>query len=76
MIRQGMTVVSIGIAVGVFGALLLSRVLSGLLFEVTPSDPLTFTSIVVFLAGVSLAACSVPAFRAARVEPLVALRQE
>ncbi len=76
VIRQGMTVVSIGIAVGVFGALLMSRVLAGLLFEITPSDPLTFTSIVVFLAGVSLAACSVPAFRAARVEPLVALRQE
>ena len=76
VVRQGMTIVSIGIAVGVFGGLLMSRVLSGLLFEITPSDPLTFTSIVVFLAGVSLAACLVPAFRAARVEPLVALRQE
>ena len=54
----------------------MSRVLTGLLFEITPSDPLTFIFIVVFLAGVSLAACLVPAFRAARVEPLVALRQE
>jgi putative ABC transport system permease protein len=76
VLRQGMTLVLIGIAVGLAGAFALARLLSGLLFGVTPTDPVTFTVVPLLLAAVALAACYLPARRAARVDPMTALRCE
>jgi predicted permease len=76
MLRQGLLLTLIGIGVGLAGALLLSRVMSGLLYGVGANDPATFAAIVVVLAVVSLIACYIPARRATRVDPLVALKYE
>ncbi|HEV8366365.1 MAG TPA: ABC transporter permease [Pyrinomonadaceae bacterium] len=76
VVRQGMSLVVIGVALGLIGATALTRVMSSLLFEVTPKDPLTFTAVALFLAVVALVACYIPARRATRVDPLVALRYE
>jgi putative ABC transport system permease protein len=75
IMRQGLLLTSIGIALGLAGALALTRVMSGLLFGVRPTDPLTFLSIAVLLLAVSLIACFIPA-RATKVDPLIALRYE
>jgi ABC-type antimicrobial peptide transport system permease subunit len=66
----------VGAALGVAGALAVTRYLGSLLFEVAPTDPLTFSSVVVVLFVVATAACYVPARRAMRVDPIVALRWE
>jgi ABC-type antimicrobial peptide transport system permease subunit len=71
-----MRLVFLGVLLGLAGALLLTRVLSGLLFGVSTTDPLTFAFVPLLLAVVSLIACLVPARRAAKVDPLVALRAE
>jgi putative ABC transport system permease protein len=76
VVRQGMGLVVVGIVLGLFGAVGLTRVMSSLLFEVTPKDPLTFTAVALFLAFVAFVACYIPARRATRVDPLVALRYE
>jgi ABC-type antimicrobial peptide transport system permease subunit len=73
---QGMLVVLAGIGVGLAGAVALSRVLSSLLFEIQPRDSMTFTAVAVLLSAVALKACLVPARRASRVDPIVALREE
>jgi ABC-type antimicrobial peptide transport system permease subunit len=73
---EGMFVVVIGLAIGLAGSLTLTRFLSSLLFGVTATDPLTFASVSVVLAIVALAACHIPARRAIRVDPMVALRCE
>jgi ABC-type antimicrobial peptide transport system permease subunit len=65
-----------GLALGVIAALFFTRLLSSLLFGVTAKDPLTFAGVVTVMALVALAACYVPAHRAMRVEPTVALRDE
>jgi ABC-type antimicrobial peptide transport system permease subunit len=65
-----------GLGLGLFGAAALSRLLGGLLFHVSPTDPPTFGAGVMVLATVSLAAALVPALRAARVDPADALRAE
>ena len=67
---------AIGLTLGLAGALALSNVLRGVLVEITPSDPITFTAITMLLTIVSIAACLLPARRATRVDPLVALRAE
>jgi putative ABC transport system permease protein len=76
IVRQGMALVLIGLAVGVAGALALTRVMSSLLFDVKPWDPLTLTSVSVLLAAVAFAASYIPARRATRVDPMIALRYE
>jgi putative ABC transport system permease protein len=76
VLGQGMRVVLIGAGIGLFGALALARVLRNLLFEVAPTDPATFACVTVLLSAVALLACYIPARRAARIDPMVALRQE
>ena len=76
IVKQGMAPVIVGIAVGVAGALALTRVMSNLLFGVAANDPGTFGAIAVLLAAVALAACCVPARRATMVDPMIALRHE
>jgi putative ABC transport system permease protein len=76
VIGQGMGLAAIGVGLGLGGALALTRYLESLLYEVEPSDPLTFGGVAVLLLGVALLACYLPARRATRVDPMVALRQE
>jgi putative ABC transport system permease protein len=76
ILGRGATLALIGIATGTLGALALTRFLSSLLFGVAPKDPLTFAEVALLLFGVALAACYVPARRAMRVDPMVALRYE
>ncbi len=76
ILRQGMALVGFGIAIGLVGAYLLTQLLSTLLFEVSTTDRITFIAIPVALAVVALGACLVPARRATKVDPLVALRYE
>jgi putative ABC transport system permease protein len=75
-IREGMKVTFVGAAIGLVGALLLTRLMAGLLYGVTARDPLTFVGVIAVMSLVSLAACVIPARRATRVDPLVALRYE
>jgi ABC-type antimicrobial peptide transport system permease subunit len=76
ILGQGMALALIGVAIGLFGALWLTRLLQQLLFEVTPNDPLTYIGVAVVLGLAALVACYVPARRAAHVDPIVALRTE
>jgi putative ABC transport system permease protein len=73
---QGMLIAVAGIGVGLAGAIALSRVLAALLYEIEPHDPLTFTAVAVLLSAVALTACLVPARRASRIDPIVALHDE
>jgi predicted permease len=75
-IGEGMSLVALGLGLGILGALVLTRYLRTMLFSVTPTDPLTFTAIAGILALVALLACFIPAQRATQVDPLVALRDE
>ncbi|MEP6691951.1 MAG: ADOP family duplicated permease [Gemmatimonadaceae bacterium] len=76
VVRQGVGLAVAGIAIGTAAALALSRAIAGLLFGVTATDPLTFAAVATILLAVALAACAVPAWRAARLDPVVALRSE
>ena len=76
IVGKGLLLTSAGISIGIAAALALTRLLTGLLFGVTPNDPYTLMGVVVLLAVVSLAASLVPARRAARIAPIVALRYE
>jgi putative ABC transport system permease protein len=76
VLRRGLIQLAIGLTLGLAGAFAVSRVLRSVLVRITPSDPVTFVTIAVLLALVAIVACLVPARRATRVDPLVALRAE
>jgi ABC-type antimicrobial peptide transport system permease subunit len=76
VLGQGLGLALGGAAVGLLGALITSHLMAGLLFGVRPTDPLTFVGVTLVLTVVALAACYIPARRAMRVDPLVALRNE
>jgi predicted permease len=75
VLSQGLALALTGAAVGLVGAWIVSHLMAGLLYGVSPSDPLTFISLTVVLVIVALAACYIPARRAMRVDPIVALRE-
>ena len=76
ILRQGLTLALSGVAVGVAAALLLTRLMQSLLYEVKPADPVTFAAVPVILLLVSLLASYIPALRATKVSPLIALRTQ
>jgi ABC-type antimicrobial peptide transport system permease subunit len=76
ILRNGMLLVTIGLTIGLLGALALTRLMTSLLFEVSPADPITFGAVVVCVILAALVACYIPARRATKVDPLIALRYE
>jgi predicted permease len=76
VMREAMRVVAVGLAIGLIGAAALTRFVRTMLFDVSPFDPITFAAVSATLAAVAFLACVVPAQRATRVEPLIALREE
>jgi len=76
VLGQGMRTAAIGVVIGIAGSLMLTRTMQSLLFGVTATDPLTFAAVALALAAVALLACYLPARRATRVDPMVALRHE
>jgi putative ABC transport system permease protein len=76
VLRQGLRLAVAGAAVGVAGALLVARLMAGLLYGVRPSDPVTFAAVALVMIGVGALACYLPARRAVKVDPMVALRCE
>jgi ABC-type antimicrobial peptide transport system permease subunit len=76
VLKEGLRLTVAGVIVGLAGALVLTRVISQFLYGVTPTDPVTFVCTSLLLAGVALLASYVPARRAARIDPMVALRYE
>jgi predicted permease len=76
VVGHGMKLAVIGVAVGVMGSFALTQLMKGLLFQVSPSDPMTFAALSLLLLGVALLACYIPARRAMKVDPMVALRYE
>jgi predicted permease len=76
VLADGGVMLGLGIALGLAGSIVVARLLQGLLFGVPPRDPVTFLAVALLMALVGLAACAMPALRAARVDPLVAMRAE
>jgi len=76
VITQGMKLVLAGLAIGLAGAFALTRVLTGFVYQVSVTDPITFTVLSLLLVAVAVLACYLPARRAAKVDPMVALRCE
>ena len=76
MLRQSLAIVAVGVALGILGSFALTRIMATLLFGVSATDPLTFAGVTIALALVALAASCIPARRATKVDPMVALRYE
>ena len=76
VVRQGMILAVIGVAAGLLGAFVLTRVMSSFLFQVQARDPITFAAVALLLMFIAFLACLVPALRATKVDPLIALRYE
>ncbi|HEU4432612.1 MAG TPA: FtsX-like permease family protein, partial [Pyrinomonadaceae bacterium] len=76
VLRSGLVLVTIGLGIGLAGALALTRLMTSLLFEVSPADPITFVAVALSVVFATLLACYIPARRATRVDPLIALRYE
>jgi putative ABC transport system permease protein len=76
ILGQGLVTIFIGVGIGIVGALALTQTVESLLFGVTASDPLTFAGVTLLLVGAALLACYIPARRASRVDPIIALRNE
>ncbi|HLL85326.1 MAG TPA: FtsX-like permease family protein, partial [Longimicrobium sp.] len=76
VVGQGLSIAAIGVGIGLAGAFAVTRLMAGLLEGVSPSDPLTFALVALLLASVAVLASWIPARRAARVDPMVALRSE
>jgi putative ABC transport system permease protein len=76
MIRQGLRLAAVGIGIGLAGAVGVTRLIGTLLYNVTPTDPLSFAAVVTLMLGVAAGAAYLPARRATKVDPMVALRTE
>jgi putative ABC transport system permease protein len=76
VLREGSRLAAIGIAIGLVGAFFLRKVVTQLLYDVSPNDPVTFTAVPFVLVAVALAASLIPALRATKVDPAVAMRAE
>lgn len=76
VLREGLLLTLAGVILGITGALIVARVLASTLFELSPADPVTFGATALIQGGVALAACALPAYRATKADPMVALRQE
>jgi putative ABC transport system permease protein len=76
ILGQGLRTILIGIAIGVAGSVVITRLLRSMLFGVAATDPLTFAAVILLLGGTALLACYIPARRATKIDPMVALREE
>ena len=76
ILKQGATLILMGVGIGLIAAVAMTRLMAHLLYETSPNDPITFGAIALLLTIVALAACYIPARRAARIDPVVALRAE
>jgi ABC-type antimicrobial peptide transport system permease subunit len=76
IMKEGARLALAGIGLGMIAALAVTQVLSGELYGVGPADPITYAAVAVVMVAVTMAACCVPTYRAMRVDPLIALRQE
>jgi ABC-type antimicrobial peptide transport system permease subunit len=76
VLNEAALIVIAGVGAGLLGSLLLTRFLQTLLFDIKPTDPLTFGALTILLSGVALLASFIPARRASRIDPLLALRHE
>jgi putative ABC transport system permease protein len=76
VVKQGMLLTAIGLMIGILASVALTRIVSGLLFDVSGTEPMVFGGVSLILTIVALAACYIPARRATRIDPLIALRIE
>ena len=76
VMRQGLTLIGVGLLLGVVGSLALVRFMRAVLFEVEPTDPVTFLAVAIMVVSVASAACFIPARRAVTIDPMSALRTD